>query len=418
MPNNITPKNINDSQKLLDFLKTIIKDDGSVTFNFYNQLSIYEFINSFKDTKLVDRYARLTVIELNRQNKSNILDFCSLYPKIKKKELSASKEESLYTFYIPFLAAVDKTTNLPFTINILGYKFIFTSKIINKINYQRKLPHFLHPHFEEIDKFIRNSNSVFIKVNSVGFNERNAWSKIALPFDVLRGIIELTINFGSTSFFSGQKQRAKIHHPNWLLIFSKNKPLNGMTFINDYEHKPFLYKFDQNTYEAVSNNSLAFSKKISSNNSSTELMVTALRQYADALSSKFNYNQLLGLWQVAETLTLSKEFNGKTSEVASRLTWFTKRERFIASGYKNTLLAIAERRNDIVHRGISEISDDDVDFLKFAVEMTLLWFFQNIKQLKTINHVSEFYRLRDKNNSDIKTIKEILKFVTNNLRSK
>jgi hypothetical protein len=57
-----------------------------------------------------------------------------------------------------------------------------------------------------------------------------------------------------------------------------------------------------------------------------------------------------------------------------------------------------------------------VNFLKITVDLTLLWFFQNIKHLKTINHVSEFYRLRDKNNSDIKTIKEILKFVEGNLR--
>ncbi len=409
--NNLTAKNPSHTQELLNHLLTVINEDGGLTYNLFNQLTKTEFVNSFTETVLNYRALSLAIVEMNKKNKNKLTDFCDSYLRLAKDETTNNCIEKDWSFFIPFLADVDHAVKLPFTIKILGHKFEFTSKVQYKSKLKIDPQDNRHEYSSEINESVNSSKAVFIKCKSSGIDSWSAWSKISLSYDVLRGVLEFTINYFSTSLFQNHKQRSKIHHPNWILSLSNDRQFSVLKFLTDNQEQTFKYKFTRKTYKALANNSKIVSKAIQKK-SSVELLVSSLRLYADALSVKYNHNQLLGLWQVAETLTLSNEVNGSTKDVVSRLIWFSNDLKLLGSGYRYTLQAIGDKRNKIVHEGISDISDDDVDFLKIAVEHTLLWFFHNLSHLKTIKHVSEFYRLKDIGNSDINAIKDILKFVS------
>lgn len=129
----------------------------------------------------------------------------------------------------------------------------------------------------------------------------------------------------------------------------------------------------------------------------------------------YYYNQFLGLWNIAEAICLSEEFGGESKKVAKRLAWFGKNIGLVSSGYTNILDSLSNKRNNLVHKGISDIDDDDINHLKFAIDTALLWLYKSLSKLKTISHLSHYYRLRDLNKSDLTAINETISII-NKLR--
>ena len=59
------------------------------------------------------------------------------------------------------------------------------------------------------------------------------------------------------------------------------------------------------------------------------------------------------------------------------------------------------KRNDIVHRGIHDVENDDINIIKLACEAALDWLFRTHKSLPTISHIEHYYRFRELSGTEI-----------------
>lgn len=140
--------------------------------------------------------------------------------------------------------------------------------------------------------------------------------------------------------------------------------------------------------------------------STKDVIVNSFRLQAQALDSSFRHEHFLGLWQVAEAITLSKRTSGATKEVCKRLKWHGKRIGLPGSGFDYILDDFAEKRNNIAHHGVHAATDEDVDVLRAICQEAIRWLWQSHKELPTKNHLNEFYILRTANNKSIRGKKE------------
>ena len=123
------------------------------------------------------------------------------------------------------------------------------------------------------------------------------------------------------------------------------------------------------------------------------------------MDAGFHHRCLLGLWQLAEALTLARSFGGQTDKVVDHLAWHLQRVDLKGSGLQWTLKRIAEKRNEIVHRGIQEADLHDLNFLKLACELALIWLISQRDSLPTAASVEEFYRLRSANQQKLQAMR-------------
>ena len=59
-------------------------------------------------------------------------------------------------------------------------------------------------------------------------------------------------------------------------------------------------------------------------------------------------------------------------------------------------------RNDIVHRGIDLVRDDDIAILKYLNERIIFWIINNSKKIKTENHYAKYFQFIEMNNTEKK----------------
>jgi hypothetical protein len=117
------------------------------------------------------------------------------------------------------------------------------------------------------------------------------------------------------------------------------------------------------------------------------------------------------LWNIAEAICLSDEFGGNSKEVAKRLAWFGRNIGLESTGYSNIMESLSHKRNNLVHRGKSDIDEDDINHLKFAIDTALLWLYQSLSKLKTISHLSQYYRMRDLHKFNLNAINETISII-------
>jgi hypothetical protein len=142
------------------------------------------------------------------------------------------------------------------------------------------------------------------------------------------------------------------------------------------------------------------------------LVVDALRLYSQAMDARFNYGCFLGLWQLAESIVLSRSFGGEAVKVADRITKVGMPSGLIASGWRHTLRRFAEKRNDVVHRGLHDIKEEEINILKLAVSFSLLWLLRQLNSLPTTVHLEQFYRLSETNEAQLCAMKHCINQLT------
>ena len=76
-----------------------------------------------------------------------------------------------------------------------------------------------------------------------------------------------------------------------------------------------------------------------------------------------------------------------------------------------TLKIFADKRNTIVHRGISNIIDEDINIIKTICEIAFTWLYSEHKKIKTKLQLNEFYRLHTLSNKEIKAAMDNIKYL-------
>lgn len=210
--------------------------------------------------------------------------------------------------------------------------------------------------------------------------------------------------------WGGDDPRALIPHPKWYLARNESESVELSTFIvSDNEFNDYI-TISADDLEKWQNRS-DFMKEEPPGNSTRALIVDALRLYSQAMDDRFRDGCFLGLWQVLEVIALSDEVNGRTDKICSRIQWHSDHLDLPGSGIRYTLKCLSEKRNDLVHRGVRSIDDDDVNVLKTIVEVSLSWLIGVMDELTTTHHLSAYYEYRTSGDTEIDSVSDTLDYI-------
>ena len=141
------------------------------------------------------------------------------------------------------------------------------------------------------------------------------------------------------------------------------------------------------------------------------LLANVFRLYAQAMDARFRHDCFLSLWQIAENLLLAEEFGGNTKTISKRLKHFSSYISTYAPGINYTIEYLAEKRNSIVHKGETDVSDEEIKIIKMHCDILMKWIIDKSSKLKTISHLSAYYRLKDKSHKEITVLRDTLDFI-------
>ncbi|KUO58452.1 hypothetical protein APF79_05980 [bacterium BRH_c32] len=402
--------NITELQNLLDYILSIWQENGGYSFTAKNTFAYHEFLCSIKSKEYDHLSAHKAITEMKSASKNTLEDYCKIYNRNRKETPQKKAVQNKFIFYIPIEAEFDSAINYPISITLIGNKFQFIKNIPYSQKILNQLPIRLFEYQGNVNEHITDTRKIFLSIVGYGKDWDEAWDNITLSFDVFRGIIEFSFTFRGFQMSSQSQPRSKIPHPKWVIIRDHKNEFDGTTFnVQDYKIVT-NFKFTPKHIKVMKRNIRVLKSK-PIHNSSKQLLVSCMRLYSDAMDGYYRYNQFLGLWNIAEAICLSEEYGGKSETVSKRLAWFGRDIGLVASGYSNILDSLSSKRNDLVHKGISEIDDEDINHLKFAIDTALLWLYKSTKKFKTVRHLLHYYRFKDINKIELTAIDETIRII-------
>lgn len=402
------------AQKLIDWLLSGRKD-GNWPLDWVNMVAFAELGSSTTHAGLTESVIMQVLNEMSQNNKKAVGEFETIFEqRLKTNKLEANKQVGRWRFLIPIEVTLGSGTARRSQINILGREFTFLSlasveRQLDKKN--RKALRDIANIKSHIENKIEHPPKVFLSVSTQASSWKQGWMDIAPAFDALRGLIELSLDFYGLHITSrGKSARRKLPHPLWMIILKKDTPSEWVYFLTDEDSAAKAFDLTSTRLTGIKKNAKILEREPKSH-STLSLIADCLRLYSQAMDARFRHLCFLGFWQLAEAITHSETVGGNTNKVVARLAWHGIEIGLKGSGYKETLTALGKKRNDIVHRGIHEIEDDDINILKLACEAALDWLFRTHKSLPTVAHIEQYYRLRELNQTDIEAIKGCMTYI-------
>jgi len=412
------------AQDLIKWLLSTIRN-GGWPVDRVNMVAIDELAASSSKSGSRSTLVMQTLREMSNNGKKTVDDFEVIFERHlrdkKKTELSKSKET--WHFFIPIKVQVaNKIIHTQPLIRILGEEFRF----ISLASVERRLG-------KEGRDTLRNKSllrirtrtkstdlpSVFLYTSAKGSSWHLAWKDLEPAFDALRGMIELTFDFfGFRLISDGQEARRSVPHPLWMTARKRGKTSpEWIHFITDEDSEAKAFELTRKRLSGVQKNASILAKK-PKRRSTLSLIANCLRLYSQAMDARFPHLSFLGFWQLGEAITNAEAVGGKTDRVVARLAWHGARIGLKGSGYKGILKVLAKKRNAIVHSGIHDLENDDINTIKLACEAALDWLFRTHTSLPTISHVEHYYRLRESSGTDIDAINDCIDYVKKTRRKR
>lgn len=405
------------AQELINWLLSRRRKPGVWPQNDWSTtVAFAELGYSSSSTSNLNRFLIMQVLnKMSKNNKKTVEDFEATFLDIQKtNSLTINKSIGNWHFFIPIKVKLNPDINQHLKIRILGKDFSIMGLRSVKSKFDKK-----NKSIWEDPNIIRSNTGVevetipemFLYVSGQAQNPYAAWEKITPAFDTLRGIIELTLGIYRGHIMGGrQTARRKIPHPLWMVAYKKEIQPEWMTFQTEDDKTTRLFDLNNESFTRIKQNARTL-KKVPDSKSTISLIADCLRLYSQAMDARFDYLCFLGFWQLAEAITRSESFGGKPEKVVSRIAWHSTKFKIKGSGYLHTLLALGNKRNDIVHRGINNIEDIDINILKATCEIALDWLFIIHKILPTMAHIEHYYSLREKSFTDFKAIRDSLVYI-------
>ena len=244
---------------------------------------------------------------------------------------------------------------------------------------------------------------------------QDAWRVLEPAFDVFKGFAEFRYSLGHRRW-GGDGPRANLPHPKYYIAFDGNETVQGTTFVVSEHEVTQPIEITEDYIEDLKNESDGL-KKVPDESSVDSLIVDALRLYSQAMDERFKEGRFLGFWQMLETVALSGRVNGKTSKIRSRVAWHGDRLGLPGTGIRKRLDKLADKRNDLVHRGIRNASDDDTNVLKLIAETAVDWLQSEREELSTKHHLDLYYQFRTTGNSSLDKTQDVLTLIKANRRA-
>jgi hypothetical protein len=404
-------KKRNAAEEMIDVLLKR-KQYNVFPFHVPSMFAISELVHSaavYLESSMIFNVLRI----MNEQSKTGIDNFEEIYDQVYKKTSSPQKlTEKTWEFFLAINARLVLAEKQKAVVRVLGIDFTFyDTSVANKkvrgkpLTDTKKLR-------EIISSAIQNTPPTILYVRGKGITWEKAWSTIAPALDALRGMIELTRGLGRMQMSTNEHSRCVIPHPAWMVIQEKQSAdsISGVWFLLEDDSPKALFNVTDEYYQNLRHN-LETIKRVSPEQSTKTLIADCLRLYVQAMDVRFAYRCFLGLWQLMEAITISETTRGNTQTVVKRIAWHGERLGLSGSGFRETLEIYATLRNEIVHKGIHNVTEEDANLLKVYVERVLLWLLEESASIPTRLHLEEFYNLRTESNARIDALEETARYI-------
>lgn len=356
--------------------------------------------------------------ELHKIQESSPEAFERAYDSLTSQQKAVPKQPvKRWTFFFPLKANLSTDLSRPARLRILDRTFLFlpTRSVERRLGKTSLNPRSLAFLFTAPLNYKVEIPPSFFAGSQIGTSPDDAWHLLIRAFDTLRGVIELVLNFGTLWISSEPKPRARFPHPDWMIIKATGQPIDGIRFVTEPSDSWPILTLSLKHFNAFSRLARLFARE-PARDSTISLIADALRLYVQAMDEKFDHTCFLALWQLAETITLSE--SGRTDEVCKRLAWHGGRLKLPGSGFRNLLDHFAQKRNDIVHRGIREEVDyEGVNYMKWIFELALNWLINESRKLPTTQHLRAFYQLRTASDPVIEAYSEVARVIAKGRKS-
>ncbi len=365
---------------------------------------LFRCLSGVSNLSLTD-FETLKALEvMSKNNIEGMEDFERIFKANRQSSLSNQKE---WLVIFPIYTIIDHTVTLPCSFTINGLQFRLTTwrrsqRLLEKSGLDRTIS------LQKTCKFpLYTGICATVKLKS--HTHRAAWDKVSISLDVFRGILDFMNSATQISLSSPPKPLTKFPYPGWAAILAGNQ--KEMLYFLAERNEKIDGAFNQETIKALRVYLRRFRHK-SQKNSFTDLLADWFRLYSQAVDELTPSNVLVAWWQLAESLTLSRNFNGDTATVCKRLSFYGEMFKMPTPGIEYCLNGIAEKRNRSVHKGIySDISQDDCNYLKTYCEQAIFWLIENSKFIKDARTLENIYKVLAQDSIGFESLNSAVKFV-------
>jgi hypothetical protein len=363
---NIWRKGINQDKlkKLIDYLYQCSSGNGISLKDFDTKFILKELQNSINPKKLVRGNIVKTLNKMKNENlELDVSSFSKIYQSIK------SNKNYNYTFIIPLTIRFEKNKRI---IKLCGREFkVVTLKKLKEVYGKNTFDH------NTTQTSILENGLIpkhYLTIEETDSSPAKAWDTIKPIFYLFKGIIEYSICSFRIRYQSHDKPIGDYRLPSWIAVAEKSNIFTYLTINNSEKCKIIDLRNDSfHTFNDL--------VKILGNKIQKDSILILLKQilalYAEALESTRDIT-FLTFWQILEAFCLPENFRGSSNiETVKRLRFLVSKIHIFRIDYICTFNSIKNKRNDLVHRGLSRIEQDDVNFLKILIEMLIKWLINN-----------------------------------------
>lgn len=410
--------NTNKEAKVLKFVKAVISlfEPNSTTIRgpenmqksseyLYAMTNLIEIqgIKNFNDKQNIIRHA----IKKSKDNPQLALDDFKNYLFEARRE-TLSKFKKKYYVVFPLKIKYDSIKKRHFSL------FDTKIKIYNYKYFQRNFK------YEELKNQARTDDKIraslggsltyfIIEVREIDDfrGGRYAYEKIEL----LRAIINFVNQYMKLHFqFGGEpKPLSLIYPPKLFFTFDMNRSyLSKWTTDITFDSK----EIDFNSYGLTTliEDSEKLIKKLNSLNKGglRNSILEAFYLHNNALDYyDKKWLSFLSFWQIFELVARFSDYSLKQDDICKRMLSFFKEKE----PYEDIIEVLKGKRNDFVHKGELDFTDNDINMIIGIAQMALMFLIENFSKIKDIKGLNFFYNNIQTSKEDIEFNIGLLKYI-------
>jgi hypothetical protein len=239
---------------------------------------------------------------------------------------------------------------------------------------------------------IETASKYYLIAEDHGPTRLVAWERLTPAFDTFMGYLELFFSLGRHQIL-GHTIRSQVRHPEWMLWRSESGDIERTFFITDADRKCPRLKITADDVHKLQNQS-EFIREEPKSSSTAALLADAFRLYHQAMNRMRKADCFLGLWQTLEVVVRSETMNADSQKIIQRAAWYTREFDLPGSGMNHLLGELSSKRNDIVHHGVNQVTNEDINLLKLTCDASLMWVPRNLDNVPAKKDLDAHYKIR------------------------
>jgi len=394
--------------KLFDYIikHSSITESGMTHSDINMEYAIHELqllLPGYSFSNINETLFRLT----KRSEKWGIEDINKILEDTKKAKQIKVSIKKRFVIYLP----INITIGESFKLRLLNKNIIFM-----KVDQVEKIIPHSYLNIDTIKQSIYQDNNIYITntfavINFASEDEDHSLRELWPIFQLIKSLIELHTSWGTRYIVHNTlAERGKIDMPDWVILknLGEYKIIKFKLSLQGSKANQKISQRNINSIQKIAN----IIRKKDDERSLDFLIYRNLLLYNDALDQgDFSYC-FLAFWQILETLALAERNGGDTKVVINRIEPLTEKILGNKITLRATLESFAKKRNDLVHRGIGNITNSDINMIKFMCEIALSWIINNKGKYKNINTLEQYFILRTNDRVKLNAITRAISIIS------